>query len=202
MISTLASISQKAKIGKNNTICQGVVIYDDVSIGDNNYISEYVVIGSPPESRTSGKKGQTVIGDNNVIREFVAIQAPYVRGETRIGDNCYIMEKTHIAHDCQLGDNVTVSPGAVLGGTVTLCDNANIGINASIHPRIKIERFCMIGMGANITKPPKAFKTVVGLNKEVGWNIHGMNKSGCSVESIAKTCDMNVCDVVKYLKGR
>jgi len=202
MISTLASISPLAEIGEGNIIKQGVIIYDDVIIGDNNEIHEYTVIGSPPESRTSGKKGATIIGNNNVIREFVAIQAPYTRGLTEIGNNCYIMDKTHIAHDCILGDNVTVSPGAVLGGTVTLCDHVNIGINASIHPRIKIERFCMIGMGANITKPPKAFKTVVGLNKEVGWNIHGMNKSGCSVESIAKTCDMKESDVVKYLKGR
>lgn len=208
-----AQVSPNAIIGKNNIIGKGAIVHDNVIIGDNNYIGPYVVIGEPGEYRNPPQvenvaydcvgqttvflrtPGKIIIGNNNKIREFVAIQSPVLDEETSIGNDNYIMEKTHIAHDCRIGNQTTISPGVVLGGRVQIFNQVNLGINASIHPRIKVRSGAMIGMGAIITKEVQPWTKVVSVNKVLGWNTRGMEKAGWSAAEIEEYTYANNRDI-------
>lgn len=185
-ISSFAHLSPNAQIGTGNIIKVGAIIYDDVIIGNNNYIGEYTTIGTAGECREGAPPEgfKTIIGDDNIIREYVSIQAP-VRGDlTRIGNKNYIMNKSHIAHDCEVGDNCTIATFACLGGCVKLGNWSNVGLAAMIHQRLKIEEGCMIGMNATITKDVQAWKTMVGVNQFLKINETGQKKAGWTQEMI------------------
>jgi UDP-N-acetylglucosamine acyltransferase len=136
----------------DNTVHPTAIIGEGVDLGKGNYIGPYCLIGMPCESRANwGKPGKVVIGNNNVFTGHVTVDAG-MDGETAILTDCFIMKHAHIGHDALVGHNVTISPGAVVGGHATICNNVNLGINASVHQRVKIPPDCMIGMGAVITK--------------------------------------------------
>ena len=81
MISPLAYVSPKAQIGKNVTIDAFAYIDDNVIIGDNCVLREFVTI-----HRGTASKGKTVVGNNNLIMAYC-----------------------HVAHDCALGNNIIMS---------------------------------------------------------------------------------------------
>jgi len=185
-----AHIHPNAVIGKNNQFGAGVIIHANVRIGDNNKIGAYTTIGTPGECLDNNEEinGHVIIGDHNVIREYVSIQSPVREKLTKIGNGCYIMNKTHIAHDCELGDFVIMAPFACLGGVVKVSDRANLGMGAIIHPRKKIGKLCMVGAGCVVIKDVPDYRKVVGVPaKDIGWNMRGMEKSMSNDEILAVT---------------
>lgn len=92
----------------------------------------------------SNKHGKVEIGDNTVVRELVIINKP-TNTLTKIGTNCYIMNRCFIGHDSELGNHVTMCPGASVAGFVKINDYTCIGMNASIHQNSNIGKCCMIG---------------------------------------------------------
>ena len=129
------------------------IIYPNVKIGNNFYIGAYSVIGGPPEHREYWDREYkgVVIGDNVRISNHVTIDAGTQRN-TVIGDNSVILAHAHIGHDAILSDAITVSCGAKVGGECEIGEYTNIGLNASVHQRIKIPNNCMIGANAFIGK--------------------------------------------------
>jgi len=137
---------------KDNTIHPTAIIGEGVDLGKDNYIGPYCLIGMPCESRANwGKPGKVVIGDNNVFTGHVTVDAG-MDDITTIMDGGFFMKKVHIGHDAFVGIGVTMSPGAVVGGHATVESYVNMGINCSIHQRVTVPEYCMIGMGAVITK--------------------------------------------------
>jgi len=137
---------------KKNFVHSTAIIYDNVILGEGNYIGAYCVIGSPAEWKGKGMNtGNVVIGNNNIITGLVTIDSG-VEKPTTIGDNCYIMKHAHVGHDAVLEDNVTLSCGAKIGGHSTICENTNIGLNAVVHQKCFVPKNCMIGASAFIGK--------------------------------------------------
>lgn len=136
-----------------NFIHPTAIIYPNVVIGEGNYIGAYCIIGSPAEHKTNwGKTNDiVVIGDNNVITGQVTIDGG-MENITYIGNNNFFMKGVHIGHDSHIWDDVIISCGAKIGGHCVIEPKVNIGLNAVIHQRQKIETGCMIGMGAVVTK--------------------------------------------------
>lgn len=136
-----------------NYIHPTAIIYDNVVMGEHNYIGAYCIIGAPAEHKTNWGKTNNivVIGNNNVFTGLVTIDGG-MEDVTYIGDNNFYMKGAHQGHDAQVNDNVVISCGAKIGGHVIIDDNVNIGLNAVIHQRQYIPKGCMIGMGAVITK--------------------------------------------------
>ena len=137
---------------KETIIHPTAIIYDNVTIESGVYIGAYCVIGSEPEWK--GREGEgkgVIIRSGTRLTGFVTIDSG-AHGVTYIGENCYIMKHTYIAHDCILKNGVTISAGVSLGGFVQVGENTNIGMNAAVHQKVKIPNWCMIGMGAVITK--------------------------------------------------
>src|SRR6185295_10361057 len=143
MISPLANVSPKARIGKNVTIEAFATVYENVEIGDDCYIHPNAliypdtIIGSDckifpgavigiinQDLKYKGERSNTVIGNNTTVREFVTIHKGTAdRMTTRVGDNCLIMAYSHLGHDCLIGNNVIVANSASLAGHITIEDN-------------------------------------------------------------------------------
>jgi len=202
MISPLAQISPKARIGNNVTIDAFSVIYDDVVIGDETHIMPNVtifngsrigkgckifpgaVIGAIPQDlKYVGEQTTAEIGDNTTIRECVTVNlGTKDRWTTKIGNNCLLMAYSHVAHDCILGNNVIVANAVQLAGHVTIDDYAILGGLSGVQQFIHIGAHTYIAGQLLIRKdvPPfvKAARdplTYVGVNK-VGLERRGFTK--------------------------
>lgn len=176
-----AIISPSVEIGLGNRIGAFTIITGNVTLGNGNWIGSHVNIGGPPEDRhsraTGQQSGRVNIGDNNFIYEFTAIQSPTVN-ETRIGSDCFIMDKSHIAHDCVVDDEVTISPGVVLGGHCFVGRGAQLGMGSCVHQRVPIGGLAMVGMQSSVTAPVPPFFLVAGQPaRQHGMNVTGMSRA-------------------------
>ena len=119
-----------------------VVIRGHTSIGNDNRIFQFCSIGEVPQHQGyAGEPTRVVIGDRNTIREYCTVNRGTADnlGETRIGDDNFIMSYTHIAHDCVLGNSIIFANGASLAGHVDIGDHAILGGFTLVH------QFCKIG---------------------------------------------------------
>lgn len=118
----------------------------------------------------------------------------YIAYDVRIGDLCKLNAFVYVCAGVTLEDMVMVSAGAVFtndrfpraadparrrllasGPTedtlrTTARRGATIGANATIGPGIELGEFCMVGMGAVVTRDVRPFQLVVGCPaKPAGW---------------------------------
>jgi UDP-N-acetylglucosamine acyltransferase len=147
-----------------NFIHPTAIIGENVTLGDNNYIGAYCIIGDPAEHKKywDKSKGKVIIGNNNIITGLVTIDAG-TEDVTIISNNCYIMKHAHIGHDCQIHDNVTISCGAKIGGHSRIRSNSNIGLNAVLHQFSIINEGCMIGASAFFKGESESFTKYAGV---------------------------------------
>ena len=205
MISPLASVSPKAKIGANVTIEPFSCIYDDVEIGDNTWIGPNVTImngariGSdcrffpgcvisaiPQDLKFDGEDSLTIIGNHSTIREAVTInRGTKARGYTQIGEHCLIMATAHIAHDCVLGNHVVIVNGVGIAGHVEIGDYSILGGLSAVHQFGRIGQHVMVSGGTLVRKDVPSYITV---GKEpvayMGVNSTGLKRRGFTTESI------------------
>jgi UDP-N-acetylglucosamine acyltransferase len=135
-----------------NFIHETAIIYSGVTIETNVYIGPYCIIGSPPEwkGKENDSKGVYIMSGTR-ITGHVTIDSGGL-GKTIIGKDCYLMKHSHVGHDAILKNGVTLSCGAKIGGHSEIGENTNIGLNATIHQKLKVPAGCMIGMGTVVTK--------------------------------------------------
>ena len=160
-----------------NYIHPTAIIGDNVTLGDNNYIGAYCIIGAPAEHKKYWGKaiGKIIIGNNNIITGMATIDAG-TEQVTYIGDNCFIMKHAHIGHDCIIGDNVTISCGAKIGGHCIIEEYSNIGLNAVLHQFAHIEEGCMIGASAFFKGESEPFTKYAGVPaRKLGSNEYSRN---------------------------
>lgn len=211
MISKLAQIDPKAKIGENVTIESFTTIYDDVEIGDGTHIGPNVTIypgarigkncqiypgaiisAVPQDLKFHGEYTTAEIGDNTIIRECVTIH----RGtddmmKTTVGNNCLLMGYVHIAHDCQVGNNVIMANYSGLSG------HNIIGDHVIIEAKVGTQQFIHIGDHAFIAGATLVRKNVppyVRAAREpitfAGVNAIGLRRRGFSDEKIKAVEDV------------
>ncbi|WP_431073502.1 acyl-ACP--UDP-N- acetylglucosamine O-acyltransferase [Microbacterium phyllosphaerae] len=187
-----ALISDDVLLGKGNTVGPFAVITGPVVIGDDNWIGAGVVIGAPPEVRSFGHPrsesdsmgGGVVIGDRNTIREYAQVHQGW-KGQTRIGDDAFIMNQCYVAHDTVIGNRVTLASSVLLAGHVSVRDGANLGLGASVHQFCEIGKGSMLGMGSVVVKEIPPFAKAFGNPASVrGANSVGMARSGVDVAVI------------------
>lgn len=93
-------------------------------------------------SRATGW-GDTKIGENCMILEDVTLQ-PFVR----IGDNCTIWSGNHIGHHVLIGDHCFIAPAVAISGGVEIGDYSFVGVNSTLRNHVRIGKNCIIGAGA------------------------------------------------------
>lgn len=205
MISPLAQVNPKARIGNNVTIEAFSVVYEDVEIGDDTHIMPNVtifngsrigkgckifpgaVIGAIPQDlKYVGEKTTAVIGDNTTIRECVTVNlGTQDRWMTKIGNNCLLMAYTHVAHDCIIGNNVILANGIQLAGHVTIDDFATVGGLCGVHQFTHIGAHTYVAGHLLIRKDiPPFVKAARDPLTYVGVNRVGLERRGFSKEAI------------------
>lgn len=170
IISNLAYVSPEAVIGDNVEIQPFVFIDRNVEIGDNcvirphasilsgarigkgNTIFEGAVISaSPQDFRWNGEDSLVVIGDNNVIREHVIInRSIHPNGETRIGNNSFVMAQTHIGHDSSIGDYCVLGNAVKIAGNVKIGNCAILSSGALVHEGFEVGNWVLIKGGCRV----------------------------------------------------
>ncbi len=177
-------IEEKAKIGDGTNLIAFVTVRNYAEIGKNCIIHPYTAIGGEPQDHGySNEITHVIIGDNNLIRENVTINRATGEGnETRVGNNCFIMDSVHIAHNVKVGDNVTIANKVGLSGYVQVGDHVVFGGMAGVHQFVRIGSYCMIGGLYRVVKdvPPYTLASgeplrLTGLNK-VGLERGGLNE--------------------------
>jgi UDP-N-acetylglucosamine acyltransferase len=211
MISNLASIHPKAKIGNNVTIEPFSTIYGDVEIGDNCWIGPNVVImdgtrignnnkffpgavigAIPQDLKFKGENSLVEIGDNNSIRECVTINRGTLdRMTTKIGNNNLLMAYTHLGHDTILGNNIIVANNGSLAGHITIEDYAIIEGVVAAQQFVNIGAHSFIA-GASLVR--KSVPPYIRVAREplqfIGVNTIGLARRGFDKEVIKQIEDI------------
>ena len=211
MVSNLAYVHPKAKLGNNVTVEPFAMIYGDVEIGDNCWIGSNAVImdksrigknnrifpgavigAIPQDLKFKGEESLAEIGDNNTIRECATINRGTAdRMTTRIGNNCLLMAYTHLGHDCILGNNIIIANSGNLAGHITVEDNVIIEGVVAAQQFVNIGAHSFIA-GASLVR--KSVPPYVRVAREplqfIGVNTIGLNRRGFSKEIIKNIEDI------------
>lgn len=146
----------------NNSIHPTSIIYPNVTLGKNNFIGPYCVLGYPGAIRDSEKyEGRVVIGDNNNFMNYISIMIGK-EGDTVIGDNNLIMNYVNIGHNVSIGSNNEIGVGAILGGHCSIHNNTKIKLNCTVRTFVSIGDNSLVGMGSNVVKDVPPSQTVYG----------------------------------------
>ncbi len=211
MISPLANVSPKARIGKNVTIEAFATIYEDVEIGDDCFIHPNAVIYPDTiigagckifpgavigiinqDLKYRGEKSQTIIGKNTTIREFATIHKGTAdRMMTKVGDNCLIMAYTHLGHDCLIGNHVIIANSGSLAGHITVEDHVIIEGVVAAQQFVHIGAHSFVA-GASLVR--KSIPPYVRVAREplqfIGVNTIGLSRRGFDKETIKQIEDI------------
>jgi UDP-N-acetylglucosamine acyltransferase len=183
-------VGPNVSIGPGTRLESHVVVDGWTTIGADNTIGRFSVLGTPPQDvGYKGEETRVVIGDRNVLREYVTVHRATTKEErlTSIGDDNYLMANAHVAHDCRVGDRTILINGATLGGHVHVGDQAMISAYTGVHQFSHIGRYAFIGGYSVITQDVVPFSRVVGQRppKVFGLNVVGLRRKGFDRERIA-----------------
>jgi len=211
MISNLAYIHPKAKLGNNITVEPFAVIYENTEIGDNCWIGPNAIIypdtiigpgckifngaSIGPVSQDLKYKGEptnTVIGKNTTIREFVTIHKGTAdRMTTKVGDNCLLMVGVHIAHDCIVGNNCILANNVGLAGHITVQDNVIMEGMVAAQQFITIGAHSFIAGASLVRKDvPPYIRVAREPLQFIGVNTIGLTRRGFPKETITQIEDI------------
>jgi len=173
-------ISSQSKIGDGTKIAHGACIYGKTTIGKNNNIFSYAVLGSIPQDlKFGGEEVELIIGDNNTIREFTLFNPGTEGGgsKTVIGDGNLFMGYTHVAHDCIIGNNGIFANAATLAGHVIVGDYAVIGGMTPVHQFVTIGDYAMVAGASALSQDVPPFCMVEGNRASLrGLNLTGLRR--------------------------
>jgi UDP-N-acetylglucosamine acyltransferase len=211
MISSLASVSNEAKIaenvviesfstiyedvviGKGTRIHPNVTIYPGTRIGENCEIFPGTVIGVIPQDlKFDGEYTTVEIGNNTKIRECVTIhRGTKDKLKTAIGDNCLLMTYVHVAHDCQIGNNVILASYTGLSGHVEIEDWAILEGKVAAQQFVKIGKHAFIGGASLVRKDvPPFIKAAREPLTFAGVNSVGLRRRGYSDDQVRQIEDI------------
>jgi len=181
-------IGPHVKIGAGTKVGPHVVIEGHTTIGRDNTFFQFNSIGAANQDKKyAGEPTTLVIGDRNTVREFCTLNIGTVqdRGETRVGNDNWIMAYCHLAHDVVLGNEVVMANGATLAGHVQVDDWATIGGLTGVLQRMRVGAHAMVGFQAHVAQDVPPYMTVDGNPLQArAVNLTGLKRRGFSDERI------------------
>lgn len=181
-------IGEDVEIGSGTHVGSHVVINGPTRIGRDNRIYQFASVGDDPQDKKyAGEPTRLTIGDRNTIREYCTISRGTVQdeGETRIGDDNWIMAYVHIAHDCRIGSNTVFANNATLGGHVHVGDWVTFAGFSGAHQFCRIGAHSFLGMYSGANRDVPAYLMVTGQPAEPrGINSEGLKRRGFTAEQI------------------
>lgn len=169
-------VGPKVRIGDGTRIGSQVLIERNTVLGAGCRVYHGAVLGTDPQDlKFKGEETFLVVGDRTTIREYATLnRGTAYSGETKIGDDCYLMAYSHVAHDCRLGNGVILANSVNMGGHVTIGDWVVVGGLTAIHQFVRIGAHAMVG-GAS-----RAAQDVPPYTKAAGspMKLYGLNTVG------------------------
>jgi UDP-N-acetylglucosamine acyltransferase len=205
MISPLAHIHPKAKIGKEVTIEAFSSISGDVEIGDGTWIGPNVTVfdgarigkscrifpgavvsAIPQDLKFAGEVTTAEVGDFTTIREAVTInRGTKAANRTVVGSHCLLMAYVHVAHDCFVGNHVILANNVALSGHIIIEDFAILEGMVGVQQFIRIGAHSFIGGFSQVRKDvPPFVKAAREPLSYVGINAVGLRRRNFSPEQI------------------
>jgi UDP-N-acetylglucosamine acyltransferase len=185
------TIGSHVKIGKGTKLVSHVVLDGWTTIGENNTIYPFCVIGAIPQDlKYKGEPTQVVIGNNNTIRESITINMGTVQGGgvTQVGDYNLLMAYTHLGHDCIIGNHCIIANYGGLAGHVIVEDYATIGGMVGISQFVRIGTYTYVGGQSGLERDVPPYTIALGARPCVikGANIVGLRRRGFTADVITK----------------
>ena len=181
-------IGPNVQIGAGSEIGPHAVIEGHTTIGENNRIFQFASLGAiPQDKKYRGEPTRLIIDNGNTIREFTTFNLGTVTGigETRIGDDNWIMAYCHLAHDCVIGSHTIFANNASLAGHVTIGDYVILGGYTLVFQFCQIGDYAMTAFAAGVHKDVPPYFMAAGYRAEpAGINSEGMRRNGFTPEQI------------------
>lgn len=103
-----------------------------------------------------------IIGPGSVLFQGVRLTV-----DIELGRHVHCSLNSSVSHDSRLASYVTLSPGVVLAGGVSIGEEATLGINSSVLPRVSVGDRSVVGAGAVVTTSVGPDVTAVGVPARV-----------------------------------
>ena len=182
-------IGANVQIDTGTEIGAHTVIEGHTTIGQNNKIFQFASLGAQPQDKKyRDEPTKLIIGNGNTIREFTTFNTGTVTGigETRIGDDNWIMAYCHLAHDCVVGSHTIFANNTSLAGHVEIGDYVVLGGYTLVFQFCRIGNYAMTAFAAGVHKDIPPYFMAAGYRAEpAGLNSEGMRRNGFSAEQIA-----------------
>ncbi|OSI18984.1 acyl-ACP--UDP-N-acetylglucosamine O-acyltransferase [Neisseria dumasiana] len=183
-------IGANVQIGAHTEIGPHAVIDGHTTIGEHNKIFQFASLGAQPQDKKyRDEPTRLIIGNGNTIREFTTFNTGTVTGigETRIGDDNWIMAYVHLAHDCVVGNHTIFANNASLAGHVTIGDYVVLGGYTLVFQFCQIGDYAMTAFAAGVHKDVPPYVMAAGYRAEpAGLNTEGMRRNGFAPEQISR----------------
>lgn len=180
-------IGSQVKMGDRNELAPFVIIDGDTTIGDDNRIFSFAVLGTEPQDlKFSGEPTRLRVGSRNRIREFVTLNTSTdMQEDTVVGDDNLLMEYVHVAHNCRVGNGCVIANVVQLAGHVVVYDHAIIGGATGVHQFVHIGTHSFVGGASAIKKDIAPYTRGQGNPyRTVGLNSVGLMRKGYSSETV------------------
>lgn len=185
------------KIGRGTRLVSHVVVMGRTSIGCENVVHPFAVIGGDAQvkkggarevpSLTSDRRCALEIGDANVFRESVTVNTSSGDGgaPTKIGSSNLFMAGCHVAHDVVVGSWCVIANAVQLAGHVTVEDWVTFGGAAGVAQHLHVGENAFVAAGAMCERDVPPFVIAQGDRARVrALNVVGLERRGVSRESI------------------
>ena len=157
-------------MGENVVIHPGVVVYPNVTLGNNVEISAGCIIGAPGFGHVRQPDGTlehfphlggVAIGDNVTIGSNTCIDSGGL-SPTVIGNGCKIGNLTQIAHNVELDQNCLIGTRCQIAGGTKIGSCTEVWAGVTISNNRKIGPDCNIKIGSVVITDLPARSVVSG----------------------------------------
>lgn len=184
VIGPYSIVEDDVVIGDGTRIMSHVVVHRGVRLGSNNDVRTGVILGMAPQDfKYKGERTELIVGDGNRIGEYSTISPGTAagRGETRIGDNNYLMAFVHVGHDCIVGDGVILTQNVSVAGMGVVEDKAVLGGHVGVTQFMRVGRLAMVGAMSKVNADVPPYTLVDGNPIRVrSLNVVGLARHGVS----------------------
>jgi UDP-N-acetylglucosamine acyltransferase len=185
-VGPFAYVGPEVRVGPGSRIENNVTIDGAVTIGRNNHVFPFAVIGQPADDSPAGP---VAIGDDNKIREHVVISAGR-SGQTRLGNSGLIMIGSYIGPDCQLDDRIILGNYAQLAERTVVEKFVWASAFTGTWPGTRIGGYTFTSGYAGIDRDAPPFAMVQGFPFKVrAVNTHNLKRCGFEEKTISQLKD-------------
>jgi UDP-N-acetylglucosamine acyltransferase len=181
------------RIGDGTRLMSHVVVAGETTIGRDNVVFPFAVLGGEAQVRRGSTESRDVsgwrrgleIGDGNVFRESVTVNTARADGVTRVGSHNLFMGGCHVAHDVAIGSHCVFANAVQIAGHVAVGDWVTFGGLSAVAQRLRVGESAFVAGGAMCERDVPPFVIVQGDRARVrALNVVGLGRRGVPADSV------------------